>query len=579
MYAVVIIGIFVIQFKSESIFSEAIGSFRFRLTKTENNQETILKNSFQAEFNGILFYFDDSNPVTIVKIPTNTVHDITLISWSKASALSSTFNFTEDVSLTFTVSDSSPEADLSIQAKLPKDVDSVSINFKPRKGFQVTDKKKSNAVLESTESKYLLTSSDTANEKVTISRSTSISYSAVKETTGFSFDAAASYALASSEIYAQNIKALETNILNLFREAVKNNTTITEQSVVAYVAVMAKNGQYNNALDSVPDSFKKNQKRTYLSAPYFNNLSKTYTTLEMHNESMLMLAKQAVEQNNCSVFAVSGISDFLRLNEGEETAEKLLNILSNTEIPELSVQQASGILNVYTSLLDSGREVKINRALIDACLGIIENSCSIRDDGQKVILASSNEGQPKPVQAIETGIALVRYAKKINAQNLEKAGYFIVNSYFSDISSNDLYSFSEIYPLLIKNNTYYPHFEIIGKFHGKSVWAWTCASKLSCTENSSGNLDVNIEFPKALTHYIIIGGIPAFNKINIYGIPFRTDARFETYNSSGYVHLKNSQTLLLKSRHRSETEKIQLFYSEENKSAADASAEDKTQSE
>ena len=123
------------------------------------------------------------------------------------------------------------------------------------------------------------------------------------------------------------------------------------------------------------------------------------------------------------------------------------------------------------------------------------------------------------------------------------------------------------------------HFEIIGKFHGKSVWAWTCASKLSCTENSSGNLDVNIEFPKALTHYIIIGGIPAFNKINIYGIPFRTDARFETYNSSGYVHLKNSQTLLLKSRHRSETEKIQLFYSEENKSAADASTEDKTQSE
>ena len=41
---------------------------------------------------------------------------------------------------------------------------------------------------------------------------------------------------------------------------------------------------------------------------------------------------------------------------------------------------------------------------------------------------------------------------------------------------------------------------------------------------------------------------------------FRTDPRFETYNSSGYVYKKSSETLLLKSRHKSQVEKVRLVY-------------------
>ena len=41
---------------------------------------------------------------------------------------------------------------------------------------------------------------------------------------------------------------------------------------------------------------------------------------------------------------------------------------------------------------------------------------------------------------------------------------------------------------------------------------------------------------------------------------FRTDPRFETYNSSGYVYKKSSETLLLKSRHKSQLEKVRLVY-------------------
>ena len=79
---------------------------------------------------------------------------------------------------------------------------------------------------------------------------------------------------------------------------------------------------------------------------------------------------------------------------------------------------------------------------------------------------------------------------------------------------------------------------------------------------------------------------------------FRTDPRFETYNSSGYVYKKSSETLLLKSRHKTEYEKVRLVYrepapvpapaprveaapavAEENEVAAEEAASEETETE
>ena len=51
--------------------------------------------------------------------------------------------------------------------------------------------------------------------------------------------------------------------------------------------------------------------------------------------------------------------------------------------------------------------------------------------------------------------------------------------------------------------------------------------------------------------------------LEIYGMKFRTDPRFESYNSSGYVYNARTKTLFLKYRHKAETEIIKLIYKEE----------------
>ena len=99
------------------------------------------------------------------------------------------------------------------------------------------------------------------------------------------------------------------------------------------------------------------------------------------------------------------------------------------------------------------------------------------------------------------------------------------------------------------------------------MWAWTCARDISYEKESDDIINITIDFPESLTHYVIIKGIPHFTTIYIYNMAFRTDPRFETYNSSGYVYKSSTNTLLLKSRHKSKKEVIRFDFKVPEKKA------------
>ena len=56
------------------------------------------------------------------------------------------------------------------------------------------------------------------------------------------------------------------------------------------------------------------------------------------------------------------------------------------------------------------------------------------------------------------------------------------------------------------------------------------------------------------------GGFCGRRLIDIYGIQFRTDPRFEAYNSSGYTYNAETQTMFLKSLHEVQREEVKLYY-------------------
>ena len=136
----------------------------------------------------------------------------------------------------------------------------------------------------------------------------------------------------------------------------------------------------------------------------------------------------------------------------------------------------------------------------------------------------------------------------------------IVNSYAGDTAALDLRATAELYPVLVHGNNFYPHYLLLKTMEGENVWAWTIATNIQYYRDENLTISLNIDFPVGLSHYMFVRGITPFLRIQIYNMDFRTDPRFEIYNSSGYIYRSAAQSLLLKSRHRDQREVIRLYY-------------------
>jgi hypothetical protein len=88
---------------------------------------------------------------------------------------------------------------------------------------------------------------------------------------------------------------------------------------------------------------------------------------------------------------------------------------------------------------------------------------------------------------------------------------------------------------------------------------WTASPAVSATFQNNV-LDISVPLAVGWTHYLLVRGVPEFTKIQLRDMDYRSDPRFEQYNSPGWVYSASAQTLLVKLVHRSEDEHIRIFY-------------------
>lgn len=556
VYSIIIFGIFIIQFKNDSIISEKIGSLHIALLEsTGDNKDQALKNKFSVTYNGIAFNASEDKPVKL--IAGNTVKPASLVAWSKDSDLSFTFKFTQSLELKFSLSDDSQKAILNIKANIPENFDSVSIPYSLIAGSTINAQNESQLSVTHKKNSWEFNSEDIDAEKFFISSKNSIaSYSYIDKNKSFTFESTLQLDSAYENVYAVILENLKNHLISSFAQIPADSTTVQEQEAVSYVAAMAEKGKYNEALDSVPQNFKKSTSRTYLSAPYFNNLVKTNETLVRQMQTFSDMINRANETTAFDIYNVRNLSDYMNINA---KSDKVINLLKNTaayDISTIPVQQAGGILNVYVELKNKNEELaKILEPSILKCISNIESKC-ILDDTR--ITITENGTLLSVINAVSIGDAVLRYGTLTNREDLISGGRVILHSYLKDSSSFDLRTLSELYPVVVHDNKYYPHYTIIGSENDIPVWAWTCSNSITYENDKAGTITLTIDFPLSFTHYLIVNGIQDFKSIYIYDMAFRTDPRFETYNSSGYVYNRETKALLLKSRHRSKLETVRM---------------------
>ena len=572
VYAIFIIGIFVLQFKNSSIISEKIGSLHITLVESTDDNNTIrLKNKFSTSFNGISFSTSDDNPVKIVK--SGKAFPVTLLSWKKESATSCSFLFTENLTLRFSMSDETPKALLNVDAVFPKSVSSVQVPFSLTGGATLTSLTDKKIQINSKKNTWELSASEIEDGHIHLNhKEPVISYAYYDNTRSFSFAMAAALENATETAYSKTVELLKDNLVQTFSQISPESTSVTEMEAVSYVAVMASRGKYQEGIEGVPQNFKKNGNRTYLSAPYFNNLAKMNESLVRQMQKFSDTITLASENGSLDVFTLKNLSDYMSMHPGSETIAKLLQNTASRDLSDITIMQAAGILTTWIELSQKNKTLAdMLEPATKACVSKIESSCNLDDN----TLTMVEKGTFLPVvNASYAGDAILRYGRLTNNAECVAGGRLIINSYLKNSDSFDSRSLAELYPIIVHDNIYYPHFVIMSFDKLGAVWAWTCAEKVSYINDNAGTISILVDFMLSNTHYMIVNGIEAFKSIYIYDMAFRTDPRFETYNSSGYVYQKDNTSLLLKSRHRSTTEVIRLSYIDNSaeKAASETSA-------
>ena len=566
---IIIIGIFVLQFRTDSSIIEKIGNLQLTFSQTEDAEKGMIpQNKFRLTYNGINFYFDNQNPVTAVKSD-ETKLPLTLVSWQKNDDLSYTLNFTDDVKVTFKLDSIEENASLFVDSEIPAQINSIFLPFNYSSNIKVQQQENNSLVLNNKKDSWELEADSVESGLFALSNQKSQGfYSIYQEEKKFTFDLLNDSPLADLSLFQKNIAALKTNLISSYKSNT-NNANISEQVIVSYIAAQAEKGNYSVAIEEIPSNMKKSSQRTYLSAPYLNTLSDMNELLEKSISDYESKISANVNADSLDIFTIHNISNYMVVHSKPNDVKSLLENTSKKDLTNASISQVSGILQVYVNLVDlMPSYAKILEPILPSCIEKITQACSY-DNGKLTI--SENGTFLSVMQAVEIGFAVMRYGIQINNDSLQNAGYVLVNSYLSENSSFDLRTLANLYPIIAYDNWYYPHLQIINKNSDDLMWAWTCARTISYDKESDDILNLTIDFPEGYTHYVIIKGLPHFSTIYIYDMAFRTDPRFETYNSSGYVYKQKSKTLLLKSRHKTRKENIRFDFKEPEKKKSDKS--------
>ena len=365
---------------------------------------------------------------------------------------------------------------------------------------------------------------------------------------------------ASHELFLQTVAQFKANFIYQASQSI--NSSMSEQLAVAYVAAMAENGKYQEAIDEIPSSVKTSSKRTYLSAPYFNSLTTLNRSLEVQLESRRSMFTHAVQQNSLDIFMEKNLAELLCVFEAEPQAMQVATMPSNMENFTPTVNQAAGIINTYGKLLKYNPILAAPlEKVIPLCLEKIASSVTVENES---VTISEDKTELSFEDAVKVGMSLVQFGTVIEEPTYVATGYLITNVYMGQQQSISLATMVNLYPIIAMENTYYPHIKVISTSKdsgtGKPIWAWTVAEDITLSQDTQGKTTFSISFPVGQTHHLIINGIPPFNYVQIYGVAYRTDPRFETYDASGYVYLPAAETFLLKSKHEDYIEDIVLYH-------------------
>ncbi|MEL3912985.1 hypothetical protein [Treponema pedis] len=588
LYIFIIFGIFVIQFTIGKTFSYTIGAMSVsgRHEVSEDGSAAPLL-PLHIVSNGLDFYITEQSPILAEtkdgnKIPVK-------VDAYKKSEDSFTVECSDGISVLFTAYSSGGIDAVKIAAKMPAETANIYFPWKLTQTARL-ERHDNKIFLRYGKNRYLFKggygfeNSDEQNSEfphlVLSSEKPTAFYETYIPAQSLAFESIPDTLLASDNVYSETKTSFRDKALAFLENAVISKN-YNEDILTAYIAEMASRGQFQKAKQNAEPLAVPKEKRTYKSCTFYNNLVQTEKSLAVYDREKLKNISSDISLNSASAFKNRALIPYLVNHSKTNLIFALQKNMQNLSEENLNACNAAGILEAamdYSLFFPNNRNIFYENT--ELCEKILKDSLFSIDEG---LFVSSDEKQIDTERTLEIAAILIRYGK----ENPEKKAWkFVGQMLYSSILSyagesaslpayfdiqgskttklglmaNDsviLYA-DKLYPLAVTDNPAFPHEESLGLQSEHGIWAWTSSNSITVTQNNAKVFAFRIGFKTEDMHYLIIRGIRPFYRIQIHGINFRSDQRFEIYNSSGYVYDERTGTLLLKLKHKKDFEDIIL---------------------
>jgi len=328
--------------------------------------------------------------------------------------------------------------------------------------------------------------------------------------------------------------------------------------------------QVENVVDNISN---KKTELNFLSAPFFGNIVNTNSSRISMDDKLKKKISTALKTKDMSIFMEPDLLRELSWISSSALDKDFTKFIKSIDLSKkFSPYVLTGMVEIYN---DSVQDEKVQYKDLMRLYSVIEEQIFpilTRINGG-LFLSDGKDNLFNTLLSIRTGIALYKIGVLESNELFTSIGRSIVVSVLN--LSDDKGLFPEfidrggnpqgktyfgadlLYSKLISNE-YYPHVVNFQGTAGSDISVWTVANTVSL---NSDNFISKFEFtyPRASVHHLVIKGVEPFKRLQMNGIKWNSDTRFQYY-SSGWVYKKEEKTLYIKLTQNHIREKIVLFY-------------------
>lgn len=592
IYVGVIFGLLFLQFSGGERFTRTVGPLSLRATRnvTSDGGEPAIR-GLNVEFNGLAFDFDEGSGLVIESSDAILEAEVRGFSQIDGGFL---LEFAGDFQLEFTAaSDPVPEVRLSLIVPEavgeiggsqvdPSGIREISIPFRfvgtasPATGDQ------SSFVPVSVEDREFFFTAphdaliDPANEKIVFEPSASgrtVRYveavagnpSAVRGwfSDGRNTVSDAEYRRAVEDFVDSAYRGWTStryNASTLTWDGASGSARFSEDALTAYLAEAWRRDDYERAYSEMrragdlhPDQLG------LLSSAFLGNLGDVSAGLVAADSATSEEIRRDIGQNRASVFRRADLFLFAADRGDDGLYQEVLDFAASVDIRSVDVTTAVGMLaNSVVSDHPDTRASEVSARFNDLADTLLLGSIVQTDDG---FFLQSAPGQIDLTLSITAGVALASLGEARDDQILVAAGRNLVVSGIRTADADGFVPASlivrgesvepgaaqiapeSLYPL-IADNASYPHQISLYEQAGAGTWAWTIVD-MEPARISGSEWRLSLRYPRLRTHYLIVSGVPEFDRLELFGQTWRDAPDFEIY-SKGRHYQPETDRLLVK---------------------------------